>query len=107
MSSRSVSSAKLSGEHLKHNFCGTAVRATVAKILPRILKQRSSPHCRFSVAWGNARQCLRISSTCIGAHSVAPGADQHGGLEAYITHMQRAIRIARLLDGISFMRRAP
>jgi hypothetical protein len=30
------------------------------------LKQRSSPHCRFSVAWGNERQYLRIESAFIG-----------------------------------------
>src|SRR5579863_529800 len=68
MSSRSVSSAKVSGVHLKHIFWGTAVRARVTKILPRILKQRSSPHCRFSVAPGKARQYLRISSTLIFGH---------------------------------------
>src|SRR5271165_3100760 len=65
MSSRSINSANVSGRHLKHTFWGTAVRATVTKIFPPTLKQRSSPHCRFSVASGKAMQYSRISSTFI------------------------------------------
>ena len=38
------------------------VEADDAKIFPRILKQRSSPHCRFSVASGKARQYWRMAS---------------------------------------------
>src|SRR5437660_10710142 len=61
MSSRSISSANTSGAHLKQSR-GLS-RPTMLKIFPRILKHRSSPHCRFSVASGKFRQYSRISST--------------------------------------------
>src|SRR5258706_12778501 len=61
MSSRSISSAKTSGVHLKQSRGLSS--PSMAKIFPRILKQRSSPHCRFSVASGKERQYARMEST--------------------------------------------
>src|ERR1700751_439070 len=61
MSSRSISSAKISGLHLKQRPRWSS--PSVTKILPAILKQSSSPHCSFSVALGNDRQYERMEST--------------------------------------------
>src|SRR5450755_1637416 len=65
MSSCSTSSTNFSGVHLNINFGGTELSDSRAKILPPTLKQRSSPHCRFSVAWGKERQKRRMDSTLI------------------------------------------
>src|SRR5580658_586603 len=58
ISSRSTSSAKVSGVHLKHKRRSS--RPRIVKILPPTfsptLKQSESPHCSFSVARGNERQ---------------------------------------------------
>src|SRR5579864_129463 len=61
MSPRSISSAKISGLHLKQRPRWSSPSMT--KILPAILKQSSSPHCSFSVALGNERQYERMEST--------------------------------------------
>src|ERR1700730_9315363 len=66
MSSCSTNSANLSGVHLSMSRCGTELRDSRAKIFPPTLKQRSSPHCRFSVAWEKERQKRRMDSTLIG-----------------------------------------
>ena len=63
MSSCSTNSANFSGVHLNINRCGTELRDSRAKIFPPTLKQRSSPHCRFSVACGKERQKRRMDST--------------------------------------------
>src|ERR1700746_1504579 len=61
MSSRSISSAKIAGLPLKQRPRWSS--PSVAKILPAILKQSSSPHCSFSVALGNDRQYERMEAT--------------------------------------------
>src|ERR1700730_8613113 len=61
----STNSANFSGVPLKDRCCGTELKERVAKILPPTLKQRSSPHCRFSVACGKERQKRRMDSTLI------------------------------------------
>src|ERR1700746_1548058 len=61
MSSRSISSAKIAGLPLKQRPRWSS--PSMAKILPAILKQSSSPHCSFSVALGNDRQYERMEST--------------------------------------------
>src|SRR6202041_1424478 len=65
ISSRSTSSAKVSGVHLKHKRRSS--RPRIVKILPPTflptLKQSESPHCSFSVARGNERQESRMEST--------------------------------------------
>src|ERR1051326_915149 len=61
MSSRSISSAKISGVHLKVRR--TRSSPNTVNILALTLKHRASPHCNFSVASGNDRQYFRISST--------------------------------------------
>src|ERR1700674_4322281 len=66
MPSYSHNSANFSGVHLKHMPCGTDSRLNTTNILPRTLKQRSAPHCRFSVASANDRQYSRIASTFMG-----------------------------------------
>src|SRR5579864_5625474 len=81
MPSISVSSAKASSVHLKQTLGGTAVKATVTKILSWNLKQRSSPHCMFSVAWGKARQKSRSWSTVMGVSWLA--CTSESGMLAY------------------------
>ena len=65
MSSCSTNSANLSASHLNINRGGTELRLSKAKIFPPTLKQRTSPHCSFSVAWGKERQNWRMDSTLI------------------------------------------
>src|SRR6266446_9902071 len=60
---RSVSSAKLSGEHLKESHTGAGSSTVTAKIFPAILKVRSMPQVTCSVAWGNERHRSRTQST--------------------------------------------
>src|SRR5580704_2905933 len=74
MSSHSISSAKASGVHLKQSRGSS--RLTIVKILPRILKHRSSPHCRFSVACGKNRQNSRMVPTFIGLISARRSVSQ-------------------------------
>src|SRR6266850_4082957 len=61
MSSRSTNSANTSGALLKHTRNSSSPRIT--KILPPTLKQRSSPHWRFSLEFGKERQYSRMEST--------------------------------------------
>src|SRR5579863_6828399 len=61
MSSLSISSANTSGVHLNVNRTWSS--PSTANIFALTLKHRASPHCSFSVASGNDRQYLRISST--------------------------------------------
>jgi hypothetical protein len=70
MSSRSTSSANFSGVHLKQSLGGRESTARMAKIFLPTLKQRSSPHCRFSSAAGNERQKRRMKSTFISVPSL-------------------------------------
>jgi hypothetical protein len=49
-------SPNLSVVHLNDKLGGTELESRTTKIFPPTLKQRSSPHCRFSVAWGKERQ---------------------------------------------------
>src|SRR5215469_16878880 len=62
MPSSSVRAANDSGSHLQIIVCGTEANPTMAKILPRTLKHSSSPHCNFSVAWGNDKHNFRTES---------------------------------------------
>src|SRR5258708_37595282 len=61
MSSRSTNSANTSGALLKHTRNSSSPRIT--KILPPTLKQRLSPHWRFSLEFGKERQYSRMEST--------------------------------------------
>src|SRR5271169_2395065 len=65
MLGRSQSSTKLSGEHLNDRRTGATSSGDTANILPSTLKTRSDPHCTFSVARGNPKQCRRNSSMSI------------------------------------------
>src|SRR6185369_704407 len=65
MSSCSTNSANVSAVHLNINLCGTELKDRRAKIFPPTLKQRSSPHCRLSLACGKERQKRRMDSTLI------------------------------------------
>ncbi len=62
MLSNSHNSANFSGVHLKHTLGGTDSRLATANIFPPTLKQRSAPHCKFSVARGKDRQNARSES---------------------------------------------
>src|ERR1700686_4520418 len=64
MPSISSSSWNVSGAHLRVMRGNRPSERTMpVKILPRTLKQRSSPHGISSVTSGNERQSLRIHST--------------------------------------------
>src|ERR1700752_610102 len=66
MFSYSSNSANFSGVDLNIKRGGTELNDNIAKIFPPTLKQRSSPHCRFSVTCGKERQKRRMDSTLIG-----------------------------------------
>src|ERR1700730_11191860 len=64
MPSISSSSWNVSGAHLRVRRGNRPSERTIpVKILPRTLKQRSSPHGMSSVTSGKERQSLRIHST--------------------------------------------
>src|SRR5579864_5132868 len=65
MAIRSVSSAKVSGAHLKESQTGAGSSTVTAKILLLTRKVRSWPQLIFSVAWGNDRQSSRTHSAFI------------------------------------------
>src|SRR5260370_41472970 len=64
---RSVSSANVSGAHLKQSHTGAGSSTVTAKILSFTRNVRSWPQLIFSVAYGNDRHRSRTHSTFIGS----------------------------------------
>src|SRR5216684_2327602 len=67
MPMRSVSSANVSGAHLKQSHTGAGSSTVTAKIFSFTRNVRSWPQLIFSVACGNDKHSSRTQSTFIGS----------------------------------------